>query len=201
MASRGGERAERALDFLGEELVHRLRFGVALLVGDEALDQRAVALGVQRRVEPDLAGVERGERLHHVDREAGGLRDLLGRGLAAELLPQVFGGPHDAREVGRAVERHPHRPALARERGQDRLADPPHGVGDELDALVGIEFAGGGEEADVALADQVGEREAAVLVLLGHRDDEAEVALHQLLHRLLVAARAPAWRWRSPAGR
>src|SRR3989475_13277641 len=52
---------------------------------------------------------------------------------------------------------------------------------------VGVELAGGGEQADVALPDQVGERQPPVLVLLGHRDHEAEVPLHELLHRLLVA--------------
>src|SRR6185503_18216481 len=84
-------------------------------------------------------------------------------------------------------ERNAHGAALARERGQDRLADPPHGVRDELDALVGVELAGSGEQANVALADQVDERQTAVLVLLGHRDDKAQVALDQLLEAVLVA--------------
>ena len=70
---------------------------------------------------------------------------------------------------------------------QNRLADPPHGVGDELHALIGIELPGRGEQAHVALADQIGERQSAVLVFLGDGDDEAQVALHQLLHRLLIA--------------
>src|SRR5439155_846110 len=39
----------------------------------------------------------------------------------------------------------------------------------------------------IPLADQVGEGQATVLVLLRDRDHEAQVALHQLLHRLLVA--------------
>ena len=70
MASRGGSVRSALLDLLGEEAVHRLLFGVGLLVGDEALDERAIALGIERRVEPDVAGVERGERLHHVDARA-----------------------------------------------------------------------------------------------------------------------------------
>src|ERR1041385_7618264 len=79
------------------------------------------------------------------------------------------------------------RAALPRERGEDRLADPPHGVGDELHALIGIEFARGGEQADVALADQIGERQAAVLVFLRHRDHEPQVALDEFLHGVLIA--------------
>src|SRR3954453_3356443 len=88
--------AERRLDLLGEEAVHRLLFGVALLVGDEAVDQAAIAFGVEWRVQPDVGRVERRERLHHVERQSGGPRDLLGRGLAPELLPERLGGADDA---------------------------------------------------------------------------------------------------------
>ena len=44
--------AERPLDFLREERVHRLLFGVGLVVGDKALDQRPIALGIEGRIEP-----------------------------------------------------------------------------------------------------------------------------------------------------
>ncbi len=49
-----GERPERRLDFLGEEALHRPLFGIALLVRDESIDQRAIAVGVERCVEPHL---------------------------------------------------------------------------------------------------------------------------------------------------
>ena len=87
------QRVERLLDLVGEEAVHRLLLGVRHLVGDEALDERAIALGIHRRVEAHVAGVERGERLHDVDRKAGELRQLLGRRLAAQLLPQDLATP------------------------------------------------------------------------------------------------------------
>src|SRR5215208_384285 len=181
------ERAEGLLDLVGEEAVHRLLLGVGHLVGDEALDEGAVALGVHRRVEAHVARVERRERLHHVHRQPGELRELLEARLATQLLAQDLRRLDDAREVGGAVERHAHRAPLARERRKDRLADPPDGVRDELDSLVGVELPRGREQPDVPLADQVDEREAAVLVLLGHRDHEAQVALHQLLQRVLIA--------------
>ena len=121
-----------------------------------------------------------------------------GLGSRLQLLAQDLARLDDAREIGGAVERHANRAALARERGQDRLTDPPHGVRDELHALVGIELPGGGEQADVALADQVDERQAAVLVLLGDGDDEAQVALDELLQRVLVAGADLLARARSP---
>src|SRR5262249_22651153 len=90
-------------------------------------------------------------------------------------------------KVGGAVERHANRSTLASQGREDRLTDPPHGVGDELDALVGIEFSGGSEQADVALTDEVDEGQSPVLVLLGYGDDEAQVALDQFLERVLIA--------------
>src|SRR2546425_751763 len=181
------QRVEGRLDLIRQEAIHRLVFGVGQVLSDEALDQRAVAVGIERGVEPNVPRVERGERLHHLERQLGGVGDLLGRGLAAQRLPQVLGRANDARQVRRPVERHAHGAPLARQRGEDRLPDPPDGVGDELHALIGVELARRREQPDVALADQVREREAAVLVLLGHGDDEAQVALDELLHRFLVA--------------
>ena len=86
-----------------------------------------------------------------------------------------------------AVERHAHDAALLGQRLEDRLADPPHGVRDELDALRLVELVRRADQAEVALVDQVGERDALVLILLGDRDDEAQVAAHQLVERLVVA--------------
>src|SRR5919107_6238157 len=99
------ERRERLLDLVGEEAVHRLLLGVGHLVGDEPLDERAVALGVHRRVEAHVARVERGERLHDVDREPGELRQLLGARLAAELLAEDLRRLDDARQGGGGGER------------------------------------------------------------------------------------------------
>ena len=129
----------------------------------------------------------RRERLDDVDRQAGELRELFGARLAVQLLPQDFRRFDDSRKVGGTVERHADRAALACERREDGLTDPPHGVGDEFDALVGVELSGGGEEADVAFTDQVDEGQSAVLVFLGDGDDEAQVALDELLERVRVA--------------
>ena len=104
-----------------------------------------------------------------------------------QLLAQRLGRANDLREIRRAVERHPHGAALPGQGREDGLADPPDGVGDELHALVRIELPGSREQPHVALPDQIGQGQAAVLVLLGHRDHEPQVALGQLLHGLLVA--------------
>src|SRR5690606_4591071 len=56
-----------------------------------------------------------------------------------------------------------------------------------LDPLGLVELPGGPDEAEVAFVDQVAEGDALVLILLGDRDDEAEVRSDQLVERLLVA--------------
>src|SRR6185295_12423769 len=89
-------------------------------------------------------------------------------------------------EIRGAVERNTNRAALARERRQDRLADPPHRVGDELHSLVRIELSRSSQQADVPLTDEIDERQSAVLIFLGHGDHEAQVALHELLQRVLI---------------
>jgi hypothetical protein len=70
----------------------------------------------------------------------------------------------------------------------DRLADPPGRVGRELEALAVVELLGRSHEAQRALLDQVQERETLVAVVLGDRDDEAEVGLDHLLLGVEVAA-------------
>ena len=62
----------------------------------------------------------------------------------------------------------------------DGLPDPPGGVGGELVAALVLELFDGAHEANVALLDEVEEVHAAVDILLGDRDDEAEVGLNHL---------------------
>ena len=74
---------------------------------------------------------------------------------------------------------------------EDRLAHPPHRVGDELDVAIGVEALGRLHEAEVSLVDEVevGEAEAPVALRIG--DHEAQVRLHQPLQGLLVARLDP----------
>ena len=90
-----------------------------------------------------------------------GAHDLVDR------LDHVHGDADGARLVG--------------DRAGDRLPDPPRGVGRELVAAAVLELVDRLHQADVAFLDQVQELQAAVGVLLGDGDDEAQVGLHHLL--------------------
>ena len=63
----------------------------------------------------------------------------------------------------------------------DGLADPPGGVGRELVTATVLELVHGLHQADVTLLDQVQELQAAVGVLLGDRNDQAQVGFDHLL--------------------
>jgi len=67
------------------------------------------------------------------------------------------------------------------DRALDRLPDPPGGVGRELEAAPVVELVDGADQAQVALLDEVEQRQPAVGVLLGDGDDEAQVGLHQVV--------------------
>src|SRR5918992_144459 len=62
----------------------------------------------------------------------------------------------------------------------DRLADPPGGIGGELEALGVVELLDRTDEADVAFLDEVEEGRAAAGVALRHRRDEPQVRLDQM---------------------
>ena len=111
---------------------------------------------------------------------------LIGR-LALVLLLELGEGLVDLVQGAHLVQRETHDAALLGQCLEDALADPPHGVGDELEAAGLVELLGGLDQAEVALVDQVGQADALVLVLLGYGDDEPEVRPGEFVEGFLVA--------------
>src|SRR5206468_6069317 len=96
--------AERLLDLVVEETIHCFLFRIRHLVGDETLDERSITFGIHRRVETDIARVQRGQRLYDIGGQAGELRELFRTRLAIQLLTQNLRRLDDAREVRRPIE-------------------------------------------------------------------------------------------------
>ena len=71
----------------------------------------------------------------------------------------------------------------------DGLADPPRGVGGELEALGVVELLDRADQAEVALLDEVEQRHATTHVALGDRHDESKVRLGELLLGELAVTR------------
>ena len=86
------------------------------------------------------------------------------------------------------MDRDADRAGLIGERAGDRLADPPRGVGGELEALAVVELLRRPDQPERPLLDQVEEGQPLVAVVLGDRDDEAQVGLDHALLGLPVAA-------------
>ena len=76
---------------------------------------------------------------------------------------------------------------LVGERALDGLLDPPRAVSGEFGALGRVKPFDGLHQADVALADQIQQRQADALVIAGDFHDEPQVGLDHLFARLFVA--------------
>ena len=162
----------------------------ALGVG-EVVEKLVVLTGGQRRVQRQV-GLADGKGLgHFVFGDVHPLGDLLDGGLAAQLLEQRRGALADAVQRPRSVERHAHDARLLGQRLENRLADPPHRIRDELDALGLIELVRGADQPQVALVDQIRERDPLVLILLRHGDHKPQVGPHELVERLRLAQLDP----------
>src|SRR5690242_4847593 len=185
---------ERAED-LAQRLLAHADLGLLVrqrqvLVGDEVAELRLV-LVADRLLERDGRLRAAADVLDLVRAEVEVLADLGGRRLAAELGAELALGADDLVQLLDDVDRHADRARLVREGTGHGLADPPRRVRRELEALAVVELLGGANEADRPLLDQVEERQPLVAVLLGDRDDEAQVGLDHLLLRAVVAALDP----------
>ena len=177
--SRSSSGAEQLLDLVGQQrggghLERRLgravlddvaELGVAVLA--QRLRQRQ-RLGREAQRLGDLV-------LGHLD--LGG--ELGERGRAAELELQARPGLLEPGERVAGVDREPDGATGVGDAAGDGLADPPGGVGGELEALAPVELLDRVHQAEVALLDEVEERQARRLVLLGDRDDQPQVRLHE----------------------
>ena len=116
------------------------------------------------------------------------LAQFLIRRLSAEFLGQLHADAAHARDLVDQMDRQADGFALVGQRALDRLLDPPRGVGAELAAFLGIEAFDRFHQADVALGDQIEQRQAVGGVIVRDLDDQAQVGLDHLLAGRLVAS-------------
>ena len=79
------------------------------------------------------------------------------------------------------VDRDADRARLVGDGARDGLANPPRGVGGELEALRVVEFLDCANQAEVAFLNQVEEEHAATHIAFGNGDDETQVRLDELV--------------------
>ena len=170
--------AEHALRGADGRALHRA-------VGQEVAEVAVLAVA-HRPVEADRIAAHGQHAAGLVDAGLAGAGGLLDRGLAAQLLQELpRHAPHPRHGLDH-VDGDADGAALVGHGAGDGLADPPGGVGAELEAAAVLELVHRPHQARVALLDQVEEAQAAVAVLLGDGDDQPQVAFGEAALGLLV---------------
>lgn len=152
--------------------------------------------GVQRHVGARQPGVHQG---HVLARHADGGGDAavdLGADLLLGRLHQPGAQAPQVEEQGLLGRTRPaaHDRPVAQDVVLDRGADPPRGVGREAHVPLRLEPGGGLHQADMALLDEVGHRQAVMAEAAGERDHEAHVGGDQAVQGALVAGLLPGHR-------
>ena len=120
--------------------------------------------------------------------ETSSLGKLLAGRLATELRLQPCRCAAQLEPALVHVRGDANRGRLVRDRALAGLADPPGGVGRELEAAAPVELLDGAVQPDHAFLDEIAQRHAVALIALRDRDDEAEVRIdHPLLRRQVTA--------------
>ena len=123
-----------------------------------------------------------------LERELRRLGELLARRLAAELGLELSALAVDLHAPLVHVHGHADDGGLVRDRALAGLADPPGGVGRELEPAPPVELLDRAIQPDDAVLDQIEQAQPVALVALGDRDHEAEVRVDHPLLRCRVAA-------------
>ncbi len=159
----------------------------------------ALAVVADRRVERGIAA----EAAVHVDhvllvdaQPLGDDLDLIGpqvafveRGNLALGLAQV---EEQLLLVGGGA--HLHQRPRAQDVFLDGGLDPPHGVGGEPEALLGLEALDRLHQADIALGNDFRDRQAVAAIAHGDLGDQAQMAGDELVRGLAIAVLTPAAR-------
>ena len=92
--------------------------------------------------------------------------------------------------VGRGA--HLHQRPRAQDVFLDGRLDPPHGIGGEPEALLGLEAFDRLHQADMAFRDYVGDRQTVAAIALGDLSDETQMAGDELMRGVAITVLAPA---------
>ncbi len=157
-------------------------------VGGQQVAKRGVAVLADLLIEADQGGALVAHLLDLLDLEAGLPRQLLDRGLAPEAHRQLaLDTPDLARALG-DVHGQANRAPGVLQAALDRLTNPQGGVGGEAKALAPVELLARPDQAEQALLDEVGERQALVLVAPRVGGDQAQVGVDEQFLGVQVTA-------------
>src|SRR5690606_12619112 len=156
------------------------------LIGDE-IGEGAFLVLTDRLFERNRALGGADKLLDLLRRDAHRLGHLLGPRRAAKLLRELHHRPAVARDAVDHVDRQPDGAALVGYGTGDRLADPPGRVRAKAVPPAPVILLDRPDQTEVALLDQVQQREPTSHVALGDADHEPQVRADEALERLDVA--------------
>src|SRR6185312_980726 len=180
---------EYAIDELAHQLVVGYLFDLGAVDAGEAFAQGgSFAIGsINGSVEADFGRRHLLRGTYVRGRLFEQAADFVFGGIALEDLGEDRLGAGETDELRVLVERDSDGAGLFGQGFEDGLANPPDGVGDELDALVRIELSNRFEEALVADRDELAQIETVALVFLDVGDDESEVRGDEPLGGFFIA--------------
>ena len=182
-----GEGGKCTFDFERERFLHQGLVGSGSVFVREHIHEVHIFVGDKRGVDRDVASGDAEDAFDFVFRYSQKFGQLLFRWGAFQFLLQFGDFFFQSVESSKLVGGESHNARILGNGLQDRLSDPPHGVGDELESASFVEAFGGFNKSHIAFVDEVGEAKSLVLVLFCNRDDEAQVSLRQAVECCLVA--------------
>src|SRR5439155_7056933 len=180
------ERRQRFLNRLRQRLLERDLVGRRIHVVGQIIEQAIILARRHRCVERQVHLGDHHRFGDFVFADVETFRDLGIAWLATELLQQTARSFADAMKSAGAVQGDTDDSRLLGQRLKDGLANPPNRVRNELDPLRLVELVRSANEAEVALVDQIGERDALILIFFRDRDDESEIGSYQGIEGFLV---------------
>jgi len=182
------EDIQQIANLVAEILVAELLKGILRLVIADDIAKRGVVIVAERLIQRGGTDRRTFQRSYLGSRHTDFLGQFLVGGLATQLLGHLIGNPAQLGDFIDQVDGQADRFALIGQRSLDGLLDPPRRVGAQLAAFFGVKPLDRFHEADIALGNEVQERETEIAIVARDFDDQAEVRANHDGARLHVAA-------------
>ena len=182
------EDIQQIANLVAEILVAELFKGILRLVIADDIAKRGMVTVAERLIERGGTNRRTFQRRDLGGCHANFLGQFLVGGLATQFLGHLVGNPAQLGNFIDQVDGQANRFALIGQRSLNGLLDPPRCVGAQLAAFFGVKPLDRFHEADIALGNEVQERETEIAVVACDLDYQAEVRADHDGARLHVAA-------------
>ena len=171
--------AQHILKVRGERFVIHMLVSTCIVARAEHVCHRVVIVLTEGSIDTHVMAVSLSSLLYLSLIDLCEFCQLCDRGTALMKLLKTVDLLINLAQGSTLVQRQTHDAALLCDSLKDALANPPYGIGDKFETTSLIKFLSSLYQSDVTFVDQVGQCQTLMLVLLGYRDDKAEVGGYQ----------------------